>query len=176
MAENVIQSLLSSSLFIERLWVIDSQHLHQLEVTASNLRYLDIRRCKNLEYLKVYAPNLNVMKLHTVAAHPSLIRLKVYAPNLSRVSVVFDKKLSMPVPMNMSDCLQELLAQFSQVKKRLSFKIFPAVSTHCYVYFLILVPVLCFCFSFLSLFLKAVTLVVYNLATSNVGLFFVNTV
>ncbi|KAF3436054.1 hypothetical protein FNV43_RR23146 [Rhamnella rubrinervis] len=127
--DNVIHCLLSNSPLIERLCVNDSKRLHNLEVTASNLRYLDIRLCKKLEYLKIHAPNLNVMKLHTLAADPIHIRVNLYAPNLSRLSVVFSfaRCLSEPILWPFTDYFQELFAQFSQVKKRLSIKIFPEV-------------------------------------------------
>ncbi|KAF3436049.1 hypothetical protein FNV43_RR23141 [Rhamnella rubrinervis] len=120
--DNVIHCLLSNSPLIERLCVIDSQRLHNLQVTASNLRYLVIRRCEKLEYVKIYAPNLNVLKLHPMVVHFSL-----YAPNLSRLSVVFSRIVFEPILRTFSDYFQELFAQFSHVKKRLSITIFPKV-------------------------------------------------
>ena len=64
MSDNVFKCLFWNSLFIERLCIIDSYHLHKFEVSnASNLKYLELDHCHKLQLLNISAPYLNIIKL-----------------------------------------------------------------------------------------------------------------
>lgn len=113
----VMHCLFSSSPFLQRLCVIDSQHLYMLEVDAPNLNCLEIRNCDNLQLLNISAPNLNKLKLFL---GDSLLGIEnMSAPGLSHLTLGLHY-ISIARVRCIVDCFQELLGRFSQVKKTLT--------------------------------------------------------
>lgn len=147
----VIHCLFSSSPFLQRLCVIDSQRLYMLEVAAPNLNYLEIRNCDNLQLLNISAPYLNQLKLFlgdsllgidNVFLGDSLLSIEnMYAPDLSHLSLGLHY-MSIARVRCIVDCFQELLSRFSQVKKTLSLSLSCEVSTYATSIFFIFIFVL----------------------------------
>ena len=64
MSDNVFKCLFWNSLFIERLCIIDSYHLHKFEVSyPPDLKYLELDHCHKLQLLNISAPNIIIIKL-----------------------------------------------------------------------------------------------------------------
>ncbi|XP_060667714.1 F-box/FBD/LRR-repeat protein At1g13570-like isoform X1 [Ziziphus jujuba] len=83
--EDIVHRLFSNSPFLERFFLLNSDKLHRLSiVSAPNLKYLYIERCRGLQHLQISSSveNLGTIEINGGVNFESV---NVSAPNLSHI-------------------------------------------------------------------------------------------